>query len=167
MSQWYVAHCQPNGEQKALFHLRRQGYEAYLPVYKKQRRHARRVDHVMAPLFPRYLFIRLELGVDHWRPIRSTVGISHFVCQGERPVAVPDGIVESIQAREDNKGCVALNEAERFKKGDPVQLAQGPLSDQVALFDRIADDQRVVVLLELLGRPVEVRVAKDAISAVA
>lgn len=167
MSQWYVVHCQPNGERKALFHLRRQGYTAYLPVHRKTRRHARRTEQVAAPLFPRYLFIRLDVGVDSWLPIRSTVGVSHIVCHGNRPAPVPDGIVEAIQARHDGDGFVLLDEATRFKNGDTVRLLEGPLADQTGLFSRIADDRRVIVLLQLLGRPVEVRVPKDAICAAA
>ena len=40
MSRWYVIHCHPNGERKAMFHLRRQGHEVYLPLYKQSRRRA-------------------------------------------------------------------------------------------------------------------------------
>lgn len=167
MKQWYVVHCQPSAERKALFHLNRQGYAAYLPVYRKTRRHARRVDEVSKPLFPRYLFIHLDIETDAWLAVRSTVGVSHIVCNGETPAAVPNGVVEAIQAREDERGHVALADFAAFKPGDQVRLTDGPLADQVGLFAKVADDHRVIVLLELLGRSVQVRVAKDAISAAA
>lgn len=165
MKRWYVVHCQSNGERKALFHLRRQGYEAYLPVYRKTRRHARQVQEVSRPLFPRYLFVGLDIEKERWLAIKSTVGVSHIVCHGASPAPVPQGLVEAVKSQEDEHGHVALADFEKFKSGDAVRLMDGPFADQVGLFSRIADDHRVIVLLELLGRSVQVRVVKDAVFA--
>ena len=60
----------------------------YLPRYLKRRRHARRIDIVAAPLFPRYLFRRNRHGVQRWRSIYSTVGVSRLVCNGDYPAPV-------------------------------------------------------------------------------
>src|SRR5664279_3292931 len=76
---WYVAQTHVHAETKATLHLRRQGFDVYLPRYRKQRRHARRVDIVAAPLFPRYLFVSVDLATQRWRSIRSTVGITRPV----------------------------------------------------------------------------------------
>ena len=56
---WFVVQAQPNAEHKAVAHLNRQGFTTYLPRYLKRRRHARRMDVVAAPLFPRYLFVSI------------------------------------------------------------------------------------------------------------
>ena len=48
---WFVVQSQPNAEMKAVSHLARQGFAAYLPRYKKRRRHARRVEMVAASHF--------------------------------------------------------------------------------------------------------------------
>ena len=58
---WYVVQSQPNAELKAVAHLNRQGFATYLPRYLKRRRHARRVEIIAAPLFPRYLFVSIDL----------------------------------------------------------------------------------------------------------
>src|ERR1041385_5933087 len=87
-SQWYVVQTQANAENKAVAHLSRQGYATYLPRYLKRRRHARRVDVVAAPLFPRYLFVEFDMGVQRWRSIYSTIGVSRLVCNGEFPAPV-------------------------------------------------------------------------------
>ena len=76
---WYVAHTQPHAENKAAVHLGRQGFVTYLPRYLKRRRHARRVDVVSAPLFPRYLFVQIDTAVQRWRSIYSTFGVSQLV----------------------------------------------------------------------------------------
>ena len=98
---WFVAHTHPHAEAKATAHLNRQGFDIYFPRYLKRRRHARRIETVAAPLFPRYLFVAIDLNVQRWRSIYSTVGVSRLVCNGDDPTPVPDGIVEALKQRED------------------------------------------------------------------
>src|SRR5664279_2121840 len=97
MTGWYVVQTQPNAESKAVAHLERQGFATYLPRYLKRRRHARRVDVVAAPLFPRYFFVAADLAAQRWRSIYSTVGVSSIVCNGEIPSSVPDHIIASLK----------------------------------------------------------------------
>ena len=61
MDFWYVVHTHPRGESLAFVNLQRQGLEAFLPQYLKRRRHARRTQWVPAPLFPRYLFVKMDI----------------------------------------------------------------------------------------------------------
>ena len=72
---WYVLQTHVHMEAKASAHLMRQGFGVYLPRYLKRRRHARRVDTVAAPLFPRYLFVAVERDSQRWRSIHSTCRI--------------------------------------------------------------------------------------------
>ena len=112
------------GERLAARYLRRQGYLAYLPRYAKRRRHARRVDYVRAPLFPRYLFVRFDTQATPWRPIISTVGVRYLVMHGDTPTRVPEGVVEEIQGREDENHLVQLS-LDGFRRSDPVEMV-GP-----------------------------------------
>ncbi len=57
---WIAVNAHPNREQVAEHHLRNQGYEPYVPVMRKQIRHARQVRDVLRPLFPGYLFVHLS-----------------------------------------------------------------------------------------------------------
>jgi transcriptional antiterminator RfaH len=81
---WYVVHTHPRAEAKALLNLDRQGFSCYLPRYLKRRRHARRLETVAAPLFPRYLFVALDLACQRWWSIRSTFGVADLVFNGEK-----------------------------------------------------------------------------------
>lgn len=163
MERWYVVETQARAEARALDHLARQGYAAYLPRYRRRRRHARRTEIVAAPLFPGYLFVRMDLGATRWRAIRSTVGVRRLVCEGEAPLPVPAGVVEDIRAREDGDGLVPVADPAPFLPGESVRVTAGPLRDQVGWFQRLADRERVVVLLSLLGRPHAVPVPRDAV----
>ena len=167
MSRWYVANTHPKLEKTALENLKRQGFAAYLPRYLKIRRHARRTEKVAAPLFPGYLFISMDVAATRWRAIRSTIGVRHLVCQGDAPTPVPDGVVEDIQAHENQDGLVAVSDPIPFKKGDPVQIAGGPLREHTGWFDCVSDDHRVMVLLNLLGRQIRLPFAAELVRAYA
>ncbi len=158
MNRWYVAQTIPHAEEKASYHLRRQDFRVYLPYYRKRRRHARRTDWVNRALFPSYLFIKMDPEWTQWRCINSTVGIRRLVSQGERPAPVPRGVVEQIIAREDEAGLVRMDRLRPFRAGEPLQIATGAFRDRVGLFECLSDDDRVTVLLDLLGREVRVRV---------
>ena len=164
---WFVVQTQARAEAKALYNLRRQGFEAYLPQYLKRRRHARRTDVVPAPLFPRYMFVRMDPSRTQWRPIRSTIGVTDLVCTGNRPAPVPDGIVEDIQSRQNDNGFVVVKPASHFKKGEAVFIVAGALADHQGLFECATDEERVVLLLDLLGRKVRVEVPLEDLSAFA
>lgn len=165
MKQWFVAYTRPRAEETAARHLARQGFPAYLPRYLKRRRHARRTDWVPAPLFPRYLFVELDLERSRWRAVRSTVGVSELVCRGDRPLAVPPRVLAEIRAREDGRGLVAVPPAGRFRRGDAVVIERGPFSGLSGLFEALTDKERVIVLLNLLGRQVRARLPLESLGA--
>jgi transcriptional antiterminator RfaH len=160
---WYVVHTQPNGEGRADLNLRRQGFATYLPRYARRRRHARRQEVVKRPLFPRYLFVALDLARDRWRAVHSTFGVNRLVLAGEEPLPVPESIVEEIRAREGADGLVALGLPSGVGPGSPVRLVDGIFADAKGVVERIADDRRVAVLLELLGREVRVFVSPASV----
>ena len=157
-TRWYVVHTHPHGEGKADFHLRRQGFLTYAPHYLRQRRHARRTEIVARPLFPGYLFVALDLARDRWRSIHSTFGVNHLVLAGDDPVPVPDGVVDQIRVREGADGYVVLGLPAGLKPGSKVRLIDGIFADVRGVLERIADDRRVAILLQLLGREVRVSV---------
>ena len=167
MNRWYAVYTQPRSESKAFHHLGLQGFKTYYPRYLKVRRHARRVERYASPLFPRYLFVSLDIERERWRAIGSTRGVGHLVCQGERPAPVPDDIIDAIVAREDISGLIALDERRSFTAGERVELVEGPLAERFGIFECAADSERVVILLNLLGRPVRVALPRESLRACA
>ena len=163
MHRWYVVSTQPQKEERAHEHLGRQGFDVYLPRWRKRRSHARRIEWISAPLFPRYLFVGFDIDVTRWRAIQSTLGVSHLVCNGGLPLPMPNGIVENIRARETASGLIQIKPA--FRRGQPVIVSEGAFLDQVGLFERTDDNERVTILLNLLGREVRVKVPTHAIRA--
>ena len=164
--EWYVVQAQPNAESKAVAHLGRQGFATYMPRYLKRRRHARRIDVVTAPLFPRYLFVEIDMAIQRWRSIYSTIGVSRLICAGGVPAPVPRYVVATLKDREDANGFIQLERQPQFRIGDQIRVREGVFSDCLGLYDGMADRDRVAVLLDLLGRKVRVLLSAEAVAAV-
>jgi transcriptional antiterminator RfaH len=162
---WYVVQTQPHAEWRAAQHLARQGFGSYLPRYLKRRRHARRIDMVARPLFPRYLFVAVDMATQRWRAISSTLGISHLVCNGDGPAAVPDQVIAQLRSRENSDGLIQLDAGPRFAVGDTIRITDGVFSACLGLYEGMADHERVAVLLDMLGRKVRVTIDGDAVAA--
>ncbi len=164
-ARWYVVQTQPHAEAKAMAHLGRQGFGTYLPRYLKRRRHARKTENVAAPLFPRYLFVAVDMETQRWRSIQSTFGVSRLVCNGDEPAPVPPAVLTALQEREDAAGFVTLEQRPQFAPGEKVRVVDGIFAESLGLFEGMADRERVAILLDLLGRKVRILLDEGAITA--
>ena len=162
---WYVVQTHVHSENKAAAHLLRQGYDVYLPRYLKRRRHARRVENVPAPLFPRYLFVGFDVMAARWRSIQSTQGVSSLVCNNNEPAMLPESVVAELRRREDDNGFIRLDLRTQYAPGDKVRVVDGVFGDSFGLFEGIADRDRVAILLDLLGRKVRVVLNRESVAA--
>ncbi len=154
---WYLVYTKPRQEYVALTNLARQGYSVYLPrVRQARKRQGRRVT-VVEPLFPRYLFIHLDTHADNWGPIRSTLGVASLVRFGQKPARVPDDLVIFLKARE---GCDGVHEwAEKKPQvGGRVRVAEGAFQGYEGILLARTSRERVVVLLDVLGRQIRMQV---------
>jgi transcriptional antiterminator RfaH len=162
---WYVVQTHPHAEAKAAAHLERQGYSIYLPRYLKRRRHARRIEIVPAPLFPSYLFVRIDMLTQRWYSIRSTIGVSRLVCRGEEPAVLSMAVINQLQSGHNDAGFVQLDLRSKFTPGDKIRIVAGAFAECFGLYEGMADHERVAILLDLLGRKVRVVLDGDAIAA--
>lgn len=162
---WCVVQTHANAEAKAAAHLARQGYEVYMPRYLKRRSHARRVDNVPAPLFPRYVFVAFEPQAARWQSIKSTLGVSHLICVGAEPAILAERVVGELRSRESLDGFIELNIPRLFMQGDKVRVIGGAFSESFGSFEKTTDRERVAILLDLLGRKVRVVLNEESIVA--
>ncbi|MDP7549383.1 MAG: transcription termination/antitermination NusG family protein [Alphaproteobacteria bacterium] len=165
-AQWYAVHTQTRLEMWARSNLWERGFEVYLPLYHRQRRHARKTDWVSAPLFPRYLFVAAEPQTGNQRAINSAPGVAGLVAFGERPGLISNNVIQAIRDREDAAGHVQLVDQNTLVPGEQVRLQSGAMADHIGLFERRGDGERVVILLQLLGREVRVKVPASTIARV-
>jgi len=160
---WFVAETQPRAEAQAERNLANQGYTSFCPRFRKLRRHARRTEQVLAPLFPGYLFVQLDLGQHAWRSINGTIGIRRLVGpEGARPQPVPAHIMAALHERCDNG--VARIGLLNLEPGKEMRLMSGPFADRLATITTLDDKGRVSVLLEILGQQARISVPAEHVS---
>lgn len=152
---WYLIQTKPRQEARAEQHLRRQAFECYRP----QRARSAGKGAVQEPLFPGYLFIRLDRHLDNWYPIRSTRGVARVVSFGGEPTPVRDELIEHLRQR-----LAAPAQLPQFQPGERVRLHGGGFTELEAIFISADGQARSVILLNLLQREQKVRVPTHYLS---
>jgi len=154
---WYVVKSKPRAEREAASQLRAQQYRVVLPELIQPRKR-------WEALFPSYLFVQTVDDNQSIAPIRSTLGVSQLVRFGSLPATVPDSVVK--QAVEIAEAMSARDEAvvHGLLAGTVVRLVDGPLKGLEGLVTASAQD-RVFVLLEIMGREVTVQAQARALRA--
>ena len=158
---WFLVHTLPHNERRAQLHLSAQGFRTHFPTIEKTIRHARQLRTIQAPLFPRYIFLILDLGRDRWLSVSGTVGVSSLYSCGDRPVPVPEGIVETLIANTDEANLALFTSG--LTTGQSVRILSGPFANFVGTLDRLDAAGRVRVLLDMMGTAVPVALRRCAI----
>jgi transcriptional antiterminator RfaH len=146
---WYLIQCKPRQDFRALEHLVFQGYECILPTHQIEKLRKGQWSRQTEPLFPGYLFIELDTKRDNWMPIRSTRGVSQIVRFGEAPLPVPGKVIQRLR----NQPGALEHE---FNPGDKVLVDWGGATELEAIFLAKDGSERVLLLLNLLHREVQV-----------
>jgi transcription elongation factor/antiterminator RfaH len=158
-ARWYAVNTLPHREFRAQGQLENQGFRVFLPQRLKTVRHARKLTNVQAPFFPRYLFVELDLTVDRWRSVNGTFGVTSLVMQGERPLPIPHGIVETMLASIGDNQLLQFKYS--LKPGAEVRLIAGPFAEQLGILESLNDSGRIRVLLNIMGGKIRVQVPRD------
>ncbi|XKE46838.1 transcription/translation regulatory transformer protein RfaH [Halomonas organivorans] len=148
---WYVIQCKGGESFRAAEHLDNQGYEVFHPVFQAQKKRRGKLEWVSEPLFPYYLFIRLDRLVSNWRPIRSTRGVLRLVTFGvDMPIPVSDELVDTLRRH----GSQEAGDATQvyFRAGETVEITEGPFKDLQAVFASHKGEERAIVLLNMLHK---------------
>ncbi len=142
-------HTQPQAETTALENLLRQGYAAYLPRYRAQIRHARRLKTVLRRLFPRYLFAGVDRNAARCRPILSTLAGSDVVRAGDEPIPVATALLDVLRQQEEAGGLDRLAGRQLPRLGKSVRISAGAFEDMIGRLVDLRDEDRVIVLLDI------------------
>lgn len=162
MLNWYLVQLKPNGHRLAKANLERQGFKTFLPLQNVTKRSAHKFVDRRVPLFPGYMFVELDAAQNAWRKVNSTLGVARIVSLGGTPTPVPSAIVNEFISRCDDDGV--LRPTHGLEVGQDVQVLRGPFANFVAKVEEISPDQRVWIMIDLLGQSSRISVAKDAIA---
>lgn len=151
MHHWYVVQTKPQKESLAVANLERQGYTTYFPKMAEAKRRRQRWQKIIEPLFPRYLFVQLARGIDDFAPIRSTLGVLNMVRFGNEPATISQQAIDTIHRQEQ----ILLGEPgdqPAWRPGDKVQVVEGAFTGLNGVFEKASGTERVIILLDMLGR---------------
>jgi len=151
---WYAVRVKSNFDQTVAQALRGKGYEELSPVYRTLRQWSDRRKVVHRPLFPGYVFCRLD--VNNRLPVLTTPGVIGIVGYGNSPGPVSpeeiDGIRMILNAR------LPVSQWPYLPAGGKVQIIRGPLAGLEGVLVCSKSDYRLVVSMHLLQRSVAVEI---------
>lgn len=161
---WFLAQFKPNSYKIAERNLVRQGFRTFLPLHEETMRVRGKFTVQKRPLFPGYLFVALDMLEGRWRAVYSTYGITRIVSLGKEPTPVSRDLVNQLMLRCDQEG--KLLPPKLLQPGDQVTMAKGPFADIIATIESVMPDQRVWMLMDIMGAQTRVAVPADQLRAV-
>ena len=163
MKHWYAVYCKPREDERAELHLGLQDFEVFRPKHRVRRKRPGGMATLIESLFPRYLFIHLDDIADNWAPIRSTRGVVGMVRWGDHAPPVPNHVVECLQRNVDEVGCIPTPPSD-YKPGDRVRILEGPFAGLEGIFYRRRDDERIMLLMEIMKQPQRMTVSDSMVA---
>ena len=151
---WFALQVKSRMEKMVSTIARNKGFEEFLPLYQSRRRWSDRFKSVEMPLFPGYVFCRLN--PEFRLPLLTIPGVMSFVGIGKVPVPIEEAEIAAIQAA---VGAGLMAEPYPFLEvGQRVRLAEGPLAGLEGLLVEVRKQQRLVVSVSMLKRSVSVQI---------
>jgi transcriptional antiterminator RfaH len=164
LSRWYLAYTKPKQESVALVNLEQQGFEVYLPFFKKFKKTEQGPVAQFEPMFPRYILFRPVRVEQSISVVRSTKGVTTLVRFGFEPALLNDELVQRIRQLEQERQQATIEQLNELKVGQAVRLRHTALGPLEGLVHQVSS-KRVAILLEILGRPTVVQVAHHQVEA--
>jgi transcriptional antiterminator RfaH len=156
---WYAVHCKRMKEWQAAAALETL---LDLPIYLPEVRRRFRGQTQHAPFFPGYLFVRANFHIVALSKINATPGILRVVAFDNRPLSIPEAVIDQIHIQVSELNARGGLAAHRFQPGDTVRVKVGPFSGLEAAFQGpMTPSERVRILIEFLGGLREAEVPVD------
>jgi transcription antitermination factor NusG len=148
-----------NCEQVAAAAIKNRGFEEFLPAYQTRRRWSDRVREVNAPLFPGYVFARLD--PNNRLPILTIPSVVEIVSVAKKPIPIPEVEIDAVQlVLQTGAHCGPWP---LLKAGQMVRIERGPLAGLEGVLLQIKNRYRLVISVSILQRGVAVEVDLDSI----
>ena len=152
--QWFALRVKSRHEKAVALAARGKGFEEFLPLYRWRQTWSDRSKWVEMPLFPGYVFCRLDPA--RRLPLLTIPGVLNFVSLGKTPIPIDDAEIASVQTAVQSD--VVTEPCSFVDKGQRVRLERGPLAGTEGILIEAAERQQVVVNITILRRSIAVKV---------
>lgn len=160
--QWFAIYANSRHEISVSEKLRNREIEIFLPLTRSVRRWKNGCKKTLEmPLFPNYLFARIERK-DRGR-VLGVPGVISLVGSGPEPLPVPDLEIETLRQGIQERNCAPH---EYLAVGQKVRIIRGAMKGMVGILIRKKNEVRVVLNLELIMRGVSLDIDIDDVEPV-
>jgi transcriptional antiterminator RfaH len=159
--EWFILQFKANSHYLAAKNLNQQGFKTFLPLRHSTSRKTSRFISTTQPLFPGYMFIQFDKAESEWHKINSTFGVLRLVTFNNILKSVPSIFMNKMMKRCDLSG--KLRSVNKLSKGDQVKVLDGPFASFIATVEKYESDQRIWVLMDLMGRKTKIQTTSDAL----
>lgn len=165
MADWNLAVTHPNAEGLVVKDLKRLSYDHICFRRRASAVHRGRVIERILPAFPRYIFIN---PIQCWDVLRDATRVLGLVMFGGEIGVVPGREVDKLIERCGGTHMLPPEAIpEPFQRGDRVVVGgYGPASGHQAVYQGVAEDGRLRLEFEWLGRYVPVDVDMRDVSVI-
>ena len=112
-------------------------------------------------MFPGYFFAQFDYLTER-RRVEHAPGVRGILQFGDRLATIDSSVIGSLQQRVEAEEVITIDP--EIKVGQEVQIARGPLLGLEALVTQLLPaSERVRVLLEFLGRSLQMEVSKETL----
>lgn len=154
---WFAIRVRSRCEKAVAAAARNKGFEEFLPLYRSRHRWSDRSKLIDEPLFPGYVFCRLN--PEHRFGLLTIPGVMHLVGAGSVPQALADD--EVLVIREALRRDATVEPWPFLEDGSRVRLQSGPLAGLEGLLVQADPRQRLVMGLSVLKQSVAVEIDHD------
>ena len=153
-SAWFAVRVKTTHEKRVAAQLDQKGYEQFLPLYRDRRRWSDRVKEVELPLFPGYIFCRIDpnarLG------LLKTPGVYRIVSIGNAPAPIDEHEIIAIQQAMSSGLC--LRPHPYLSVGQRVRIDGGSFSGVEGLIVDVRRRDRLILSVSLLQRSLSLEI---------
>lgn len=149
---WYLLYTMPKQEKRVAKLLSEKYLNVYLPMVTAVSGRQHRIKPVQAPMFPSYIFIRLEKLHDYFDAL-NTDGVIYFVRFGGQIARVADTIVNDLKFVADCRKEVEISSLE-FSQGEMLTIQEGPFAGTKCELVKHNRKDMVLVRISLIRRNV-------------
>lgn len=151
---WFALRSKPNFEFIVWSQLADRKIETYFPwIYVKP---VNTRSRKQKPFFPGYMFVKGGLGDLYAKKIGLLRGVVGLVNFDGIPASLTDGMIEIVKRQVERENYRLTSSPEQLRPGNKIWINDPILEGIEARFERcINGDERVEVLLSLLGRMVQ------------
>ena len=146
---WFIVQIKPNSYHSATQNLERQGFKTFLPKMEITQRQENKFLVKNVYVFPGYMFVGFDPHIISWTKINSTYGVSKILAFNKKPSEISSDLILELKTRyEINSNSMQRKE---LQKGDAIKLNKGPFAELIAKFESLDKNNRIWVLLEVMG----------------